>query len=690
MQCTQYQLNPAAALAESDAAVPTFRFDPTTAAAADALVLNLIGRQRRLCQQEASPIGHHLADYRHCLLTRDSAKYVRETVRRIRLMLRLCRASRWDQLSSSAVQIALGKMMQPRPRRKTLGPATINHYLNSLKGFGRWMVSDGRAAHSPCQSVRRLNPHLDIRRQRRPLSPQEAQRLIAAASAGPTIAGICGAERAMTYLVAFSTGLRSGELQSLTAANFVLDGPDPIVRLETKFSKAKRPDPPIPLRADVAASLRAYVAARSAMRIAGIDPDPRLFRRPKMNPMRSFRQDLAAAGIEYCVNGCYADFHAQRHSFVSELIQTGATPKQVQELARHHDPRLTLAVYAHASRPAQRDALERLAALTSAEDAKAAMEQMTDESRRESFTDAADGVTWIGQAHLMRDLGISPASADLLCEFDGKLPPPRTMKFADGPRRFWPKEALSRWVESLRQEQVDRASPTSTRVDRLPRDARVGLDAARALGFTRAFLMAHSRFTPAQADARATPAPDAALGRLFDGTFRPRIRGRHITLERTWLAGELLDSRAMRGKPIGLPVGAVLTADHARRIKVPASTLLNRIRAAGIPQRTCTRIKRNGFAQRTSYLTPADIERLASTVTADGEDRRFVTCAQAASIAGVNSGQITHAANIRKLATNGQTHRRRRIDRDSLEVWIAWRSQKLARRQRREMLQAAT
>jgi hypothetical protein len=59
--------------------------------------------------------------------------------------------------------------------------------------------------------------------------------------------------------------------------------------------------------------------------------------------------DLESAGIPYAVDGpdgpLYADFHALRHSYIAMLDRTGATLKEAMQLARHSDPKLTMAVY---------------------------------------------------------------------------------------------------------------------------------------------------------------------------------------------------------------------------------------------------------------------------------------------------------------------------------------------------------
>ena len=74
------------------------------------------------------------------------------------------------------------------------------------------------------------------------------------------------------------------------------------------------------------------------------------------NAAGMLRKDLAAAGVPYCVQypdgPRYADFHALRHSFLTALAGSGVGVKELQELARHSTPNLTLGVYTH-TRPEQ-------------------------------------------------------------------------------------------------------------------------------------------------------------------------------------------------------------------------------------------------------------------------------------------------------------------------------------------------
>ena len=56
--------------------------------------------------------------------------------------------------------------------------------------------------------------------------------------------------------------------------------------------------------------------------------------------------DLQAAGVEY-INafGLYADFHALRHTFITNMMKAGVNPKTAQALARHSTIDLTMNVY---------------------------------------------------------------------------------------------------------------------------------------------------------------------------------------------------------------------------------------------------------------------------------------------------------------------------------------------------------
>ena len=64
------------------------------------------------------------------------------------------------------------------------------------------------------------------------------------------------------------------------------------------------------------------------------------------HPAREFDKDLKKAGIPKKTEDGKVDFLACRVAYISHLVESGADVKVVQTLARHSDPRITLAVYA--------------------------------------------------------------------------------------------------------------------------------------------------------------------------------------------------------------------------------------------------------------------------------------------------------------------------------------------------------
>jgi len=61
-------------------------------------------------------------------------------------------------------------------------------------------------------------------------------------------------------------------------------------------------------------------------------------------------------------NGMYADFHANRHTFISNLAKADVSPKSAQTMARHSDINLTMNVYSHVQMDEQADAIRKLPA----------------------------------------------------------------------------------------------------------------------------------------------------------------------------------------------------------------------------------------------------------------------------------------------------------------------------------------
>ena len=136
------------------------------------------------------------------------------------------------------------------------------------------------------------------------------------------------------------TGLRRGEVASLTVADVCLGEASPYVHIEGQHAKSGRAAT-LPLRPDLAEDLRKHIA-----RLPG-KPDKPLFNIGR-NFLRTFNLDLAAAGIaKRDSQGRTVDVHSLRHTFATLLARNGVSPSVAQKLMRHSDIRLTMNTYTH-------------------------------------------------------------------------------------------------------------------------------------------------------------------------------------------------------------------------------------------------------------------------------------------------------------------------------------------------------
>lgn len=189
-----------------------------------------------------------------------------------------------------------------------------------------------------------------------------------------------GPDRAMAYRVALGTGFRAKELRSLTPASFNLDGNPPTVTVQAAYSKRRRLDIQ-PIRSDLADILRPWLSQ--------FDSDEHPFAAMPERTARMLRDDLDEARGRWLdeattdaeraerersdflkhtdTDGRVIDFHAARHTYISEIVAGGASVKVAQELARHSTPVLTIGRYAHARLHDLTGALEALPRQTSQE-----------------------------------------------------------------------------------------------------------------------------------------------------------------------------------------------------------------------------------------------------------------------------------------------------------------------------------
>lgn len=224
---------------------------------------------------------------------------------------------------------------------------TAAFHLTAVKRFAWWMSAKRNLPVRPgvFDDVAGFDPKGNRVHARREIPPADLAKLLETARTSPrTVRGLDGPTRHALYLTAFGTGFRRSELARLTPANFRLDESPPVIVLAARDTKngkpARQPIPP-----GVAAVLREYLKGRSAS-------GPAFPGTWAKRAAALLQADLGAAGVPYSVPGPngpeFADLHALRHTFLSSLAASGANPKELQELARHGDPKLTLSVYTHA------------------------------------------------------------------------------------------------------------------------------------------------------------------------------------------------------------------------------------------------------------------------------------------------------------------------------------------------------
>ncbi len=118
--------------------------------------------------------------------------------------------------------------------------------------------------------------------------------------------------------------------------------------------------------AELVEALRAYLATKA--------PSAPAFSMPRKESVsKMIRADYEAAGIvRRDEAGRVVDFHALRHTFITNLAQSGVHPKTAQALARHSTIKLTMDRYSHSFREDEEAAVEALPSLSASLEQEAA------------------------------------------------------------------------------------------------------------------------------------------------------------------------------------------------------------------------------------------------------------------------------------------------------------------------------
>ena len=283
---------------------------------------------------------------------------------------------------NDVTRAAMVRWMNQQKEIGKMAGRTINIHRATIVAFCAWAVTERRLTTNLLQGLPKAD-ETEKRRNRRALSDKEIAQLLQAAedrplrdaqtirrgkNKGELLVKLSddeqrrltrlGQTRRLIYRTFIYTGLRKGELASLTVGDVYLDGETPRLHLSAKHSKSAQ-SAQIPLRQDLAEALENYLAeelrayqertfldGRSTYPTA-LPSDRRLFSIPA-DFIRVFDRDLKAAGIDKTdTQGRTLDVHCLRHTFATLLSRAKVAPRTAQELLRHSDIRLTMQTYTH-------------------------------------------------------------------------------------------------------------------------------------------------------------------------------------------------------------------------------------------------------------------------------------------------------------------------------------------------------
>jgi len=354
---------------------------------------------------QTTPVADHFATYLDHLRARETS-----SVRVANMQRQFDRVS-GDCGFRKLGDLDGGKLTKWLLQRETeeMSAATRNGYRETLVMFANWCCSGTkpRLSGNPFGEVPKANVKTDRRRQRRAMTEAELVKLLEVARLRPlaefgreavrptdkqaeasgkrrkrsnwtkaalTLDGLqaaverarkclakkpelidelerLGRERALIYKTLVLTGLRKGELASLTVGQLELDGPMPFVVLDAADEK-NRQGSTIPLRHDLANDLRDWLSDTpnpATLKLRNdrgtCDSKRPLFIVPA-GLVRILNRDLLAAGIaKRDERERTIDVHALRHSFGTLLSKGGVAPRTAQAAMRHSSIDLTMNTY---------------------------------------------------------------------------------------------------------------------------------------------------------------------------------------------------------------------------------------------------------------------------------------------------------------------------------------------------------
>jgi len=231
---------------------------------------------------------------------------------------------------------------------KAYSPATVNIRLSAIRSFYRWMVTTDRLPFNPAKEVKGAKRSNSTQHKRDALTAGEMLRIFAACNA-ETETGI--RDRAIVTLMAYCV-LRTIEIVRADITHLKTQRGRMVLKV---WGKGKlEADDLVVVPRDQEDALRDWVKAR--MKISPhSDRDPLFVSLSRS----SYGTRLSERGVRFIVKGAYAaagvvgsdkTTHSLRHTGITRAIEAGASPRQVQGMARHGSYDTTLIYFHEASR----------------------------------------------------------------------------------------------------------------------------------------------------------------------------------------------------------------------------------------------------------------------------------------------------------------------------------------------------
>jgi len=325
------------------------------------IAFKLLDASRMSASKELSGYIDEFKDY----MTKKerNPKHIKATVSSLKRLFSACSFNSWNDITACKLKAHLDEL---RDSGKGISKRTYNGYLKTAQHFCKWLAKQLHTI-SPLNYIDGLdNESTDKRHERRAATPDELRRLLETTRNSEKRFGLTGYERSLVYWLTVETGLRADELRSLKKLSFDFD--NGTITVIASYSKHRQEDI-LPVRPELMMELKTYLKNKTPVAKAFYITD---------RTANMLKADLAEAKICYIDdNGKVLDFHALRHTFITNLRNVSS--RVAQSLARHRSSAMTDR-YTHINLHDERQALDTLPDLTkSSKEKRQASKTGTDE-----------------------------------------------------------------------------------------------------------------------------------------------------------------------------------------------------------------------------------------------------------------------------------------------------------------------